>query len=34
MKTIVFIGLGIMGTPIVGHLADTGNQIITKLSGL
>jgi 3-hydroxyisobutyrate dehydrogenase-like beta-hydroxyacid dehydrogenase len=30
MKTIAFIGLGIMGTPIAGHLADTG----TKLSEL
>ncbi|HIF88876.1 MAG TPA: 2-hydroxy-3-oxopropionate reductase, partial [Candidatus Thioglobus sp.] len=30
MKKIAFIGLGIMGAPMAGHLADAGYQIITK----
>ncbi len=30
MTTIGFIGLGIMGAPMAGHLADGGHKIVTK----
>lgn len=31
MATIGFIGLGIMGAPMAGHLADAGNKIVTHV---
>ena len=32
MSNIGFIGLGIMGAPMAGHLADGGHSIFTALN--